>query len=185
MSRSLVGLSVVSLALVGSVACSDQGFVSGAFGDGAGPDIAVTPSALIYPAATETQVQTFVITNEGTSQLDVDHLELDAPGTFTMMDPGSFSLQPDESANVDVAYTSDLTTDENIGNVWVYSDDPDESVLGVDLTGLGVAPIIRIDPDQYDFGNPYIGCTEDQPYTISNDGTADLVVDSLELAGSN
>ncbi len=46
-------------------------------------------------------------------------------------------------------------------------------------------PVIRLDPEQWDFGAPLVGCPAEQPVRIWNDGDADLVVHALELTGSS
>ena len=57
---------------------------------------------------------------------------------------------------------------------------PDTPVAEIQLNGVGVAPVIDITPSEYDFGMLYVGCDSSQPLTISNIGTADLVVDSFD-----
>jgi hypothetical protein len=40
-------------------------------------------------------------------------------------------------------------------------------------------PIIRIDPEEHDFGAPFLGCELSHTYRIHNDGDADLVIDDM------
>jgi hypothetical protein len=178
-------VSAVALSLVGLFGCSDQGFIPQKGDQEAGPDITVDPDRLDFDSSRSPIVQTFTITNDGSLDLKVDHLELEAPSGFTLLDTSAFSLSSGESASFDVAYVSDPGDDAEVyGDVWVFSNDPDEDVVGIDLTGQALAPIIRIDPVVYDFGTPYIGCELERPYAITNEGNADLVIDALDFAGS-
>lgn len=44
-------------------------------------------------------------------------------------------------------------------------------------------PEIRIDPENHDFGTPWVGCEVVQPFDIHNDGDAKLIVDELLFDG--
>jgi hypothetical protein len=46
----------------------------------------------------------------------------------------------------------------------------------------GGGPVIAVDPESHDFGAAYLGCGSERAYTISNLGSADLVVHDLEFA---
>jgi len=43
-------------------------------------------------------------------------------------------------------------------------------------------PVIDVFPLSHDFGAPYIGCEAEKPYTISNEGTGDLVINGFDFA---
>lgn len=46
----------------------------------------------------------------------------------------------------------------------------------------GAQPVIQVTPESHDFGAPYIACGAEQTYTISNLGSADLVIHDLDFA---
>ncbi len=60
------------------------------------------------------------------------------------------------------------------------SNDPDSPEEIVRLVGQGIAPQIDVTPGEYDYGAPYIGCEQNQVFTITNQGNADLLVSDVE-----
>jgi hypothetical protein len=69
--------------------------------------------------------------------------------------------------------------------VLIDSNDPETPTAEVEIVGDGIAPIIDVDPDTYDFGSPYIGCLLEQPFTITNVGNADLIVSDFAYASGS
>lgn len=67
-------------------------------------------------------------------------------------------------------------------DILIDNNDPKVPTAIVTLSGDGIAPIIDISPEQYDFGSPNIGCDLEQPYTVSNMGNADLSVTEFQFA---
>ena len=151
--------------------------------DGA-PDIQVTPSVINFPnidATGGTQAQEIVIvSNVGDVDLHIEDLYVDDDtGPFSLNAITSALIPPMGQAQFAVTFAPQ-TAANNRGYVLIESDDPDTPVAEIQLNGVGVAPVIDITPSEYDFGMLYVGCDSSQPLTISNIGTADLIVDSFD-----
>ena len=151
--------------------------------DGA-PDIQVTPSVINFPnidATGGTQAQEIVIvSNVGDVDLHIEDLYVDDDtGPFSLNAITSALIPPMGQAQFAVTFAPQ-TAANNRGYALIESDDPDTPVAEIQLNGVGVAPVIDITPSEYDFGMLYVGCDSSQPLTISNIGTADLIVDSFD-----
>lgn len=109
-----------------------------------GPAIAVTPLVLDFEAVevgTNVTLMT-TISNEGNSDLTVSNLSISGSGDFALNAAFSttpFTVAPGQSEEVLVNYTPGETGDD-AGILEILSDDPDTSVLSVNLAGTGFAP---------------------------------------------
>ena len=154
------------------------------------PCIAVNPSVVNFPALSATENLTaqeiVTVTNCGDDDLQILDLYLeDETGPFSLNAISSPLLLPGARAQFAVTFAPQ-TADESEGWVNIESNAPDTPIAEVQLNGTGIAPIIDISPSEYDFGSLYVGCDSSQPLTISNIGTADLVVSSFDFnTGSN
>lgn len=132
-----------------------------------------------------------VLTNAGTGSVTIGTVTLtdDTDGAFTIVvDAASGrTLAPGETATIAVDYSpTEEGTDE--GQVRVPSSDPD-GVLFVSLRGVRLptaAPAIAVDPPSWDFGS--VAGASGRPQvaiTITNAGTADLVLGTIVLSGAD
>ncbi len=148
------------------------------------PDIVVNPPVINFPDLDATggaQAQEIVIvSNIGTVDLHIEDLYVDdEAGPFSLNAITSALIPPNGQAQFAVTFEPQ-TAANNRGYALIESDDPDTPVAEIQLNGVGVAPVIDISPSEYDFGTLYVGCDSSQPLTISNIGTADLVVDAFD-----
>ena len=154
------------------------------------PDITVDPHSLAFgdvlahsdataPPVIETR--TVAILNEGAGDLHLGEIVLeDSTGPYSWANLSAILVQPGGEATFEVSF--DPNTAGDVSNtLYVHSDDPDEPVVEVALTGTGIAPVIDISPDMYNFGTLYIGCDAEQTFEVSNVGTADLIVSALDF----
>jgi hypothetical protein len=159
--------------------------------DDSAPDIEVDPTSIDFgdvyaydstagapPPDESTAVVT--ITNVGEGDLRISDLALETGTAFTLGAISSVAVAPGGSATFTVTFAPE-TADEVGDTIFIESNDPDEGVVEIPLTGNGIAPRIDVSPSDYDFGTLYIGCDGEQAITISNVGNADLVVDSFEF----
>lgn len=185
MHRTLLPLSVVLLAS----ACSEFDLKSGddGTGDNSGecsPQILLNPGEInfgelrVVDSASNTQ--SILISNEGNCTLEIDdlYIEGDDLAVFKMGALTSPVLEPGASASITVTFTP-VTDATHAARVLVESNDADDPIAGVTLNGDGIAPLIEVTPDDYDFGRIFVGCEVLQPITISNVGRDDLIVDSF------
>jgi len=153
--------------------------------DGSGdPDIEVTPGEIAFGEVSVDDavehVETVTVSNLGDDALQIFSVALDnSQAPFTVSAIGSVLVPPGGSTTFTVTYDP-LTASPDEANVLIQSNDPDEDMTMVHLLGTGVAPVIQLDPESYDFGTNYIGCDVQLPVAIRNIGNADLVVDSVE-----
>lgn len=149
------------------------------------PDIDVTPMEINFgdlevgQSAELTQVVT--IANVGTEDLHIRSVQISdlgapfsigAVGTVLLPTPGDGGTS---STEFTVTFTPETAGPIDV-RVRIESDDPDEPVVEVVITGRGIAPIIEINPQEYDFGSLYVGCDATQEITITNVGNATLEV---------
>jgi hypothetical protein len=158
------------------------------------PDIAVDPMSVDFGSVevvTDAGLQgsalaTVTVSNEGDDGLEIYDLYLeDTEQPFTLSGIGTV-LVPAKSQTTFTVTFEPRTAEASSTRAIITSNDPDEPEVVVDLTGLGTAPLIQIDPASYDYGNLYIGCDQTLDLVISNVGNDDLVIDSFDyITASN
>ncbi|MFQ6091535.1 MAG: choice-of-anchor D domain-containing protein [bacterium] len=126
----------------------------------------------------------FQIFNTGLANLRVGSVLPDR-AEFSVLGP-TFpqEIAPDESLTVSVAFTP-TSAGVRAGVLRVRSDDPDEGVLTVSLSGRGVAPQIEVSARSSDFGPVLLGNSAVWSLTLSNQGTADLTVEAITSSHPN
>jgi hypothetical protein len=148
-----------------------------------GPNITVRPTSIDFSALNadgESATETITIGNNGNETLNIHSISLGSDGgVFTITSLETDAIEPGESGTVEVTYDP-RTYEENAGTIMVYSDDPDEGEVPVSIIGSGDAPVIWLDPDDYDFGTTLVGCDITQEIYIWNAGNVDLVVDQVD-----
>src|SRR2546430_2661514 len=91
------------------------------------PQLSLEPSALTFTGAGS---DSFKIFNRGNAPLEIRRVQALPDSGFTATDPGSRTLQPNESVDVKVTYTPDPKRTQAFGGVQVVSNDdtypPDE-----------------------------------------------------------
>ena len=148
------------------------------------PEILVHPQHINFGhlvSGLESGSETFVIVNTGDEDLSIftpslisgnERFSLDAEGDEEIVIPGGEFLE------YTVHYTPE-TFESNGGYISVESDDADESLIKVTLEGYGDAPVMSVDPIDFDYGNISIGCDNEERITITNDGNLPLTIDSV------
>ena len=140
------------------------------------PDIEVSP--LVYDFGevwvNVTATTTVTISNEGNDDLTVEdiYLELGSLSDFTIRKKPNLPkvLEPDESVELTIAYRpSSAVSSADV--LEIISDDPDEGLVEVSLSGEGVLyRDIAVSPIMYDFGEVQTGHSATTTVTISNVG---------------
>ena len=162
-------------------ACQDYNLEKREPGKGEGPQIEVTPNPLEFDSlpAGETDTKTFTIKSVGLTALDVSEIRILDGEAYTLTNTGEGLglLQPDESVDVAVTWTSSGLADED--QAIVFSDDGRNPETYVDLVAGGLTPELCIDPSSVDFGNVAVGTTAEEDVTLSNCGDAPLTISEL------
>ena len=176
-------------------ACSEydiktDGDVQGIGEDGDQPDIEVTPSSVDFGQVNVVDgievTEVITVSNVGLATLKIADITLDVgDSAFTFGSISTPQLPPGSTAEIAVSFLPD-TAFEFTDSLLIDSNDPDEPTVAVPLLAEGIAPVIDVSPEEYDFGEPYIGCDKDLPVVITNIGNADLEIDDFEfVSGSN
>lgn len=147
----------------------------------AAPDIDVTPLALDFGSVPvgNKMPKSLQAKNVGAMTLVVDSLVISSP-VFTT-EAQEFALECNEDSLVTVVFTP-TDTGAFAATLRIYSNDPNENPLVVTLRGNGIAPVIAVNPGSLDFG---VVCGPvDSIIVVSNEGKADLQVDSLRFSNT-
>ena len=148
------------------------------------PDISVDPESIDFGALSVLDggeiSQVVTILNEGEGDLKLGELTLSNTATYSVSSPSAVLLPHGANAQVVVTFTP-LTMNTYDSVLSIESNDPDESVVEVPINGEGTAPVIDVTPQEYDFGNLYVGCDASHPLTITNVGNEDLIIDDIDV----
>jgi hypothetical protein len=154
-------------------------------------NIAVSPTSKAY-ADTKTNAsssaQTFTVTNTGGSSLTVGTLSLSGANA------NQFSKSSDNcsgqvvagggSCTVQVTF-SPTSTGAKSGTLNIPSDAPNNTNLTATLTGTDTEANISVDLSTKNYGALNVGSTSAQTFTITNSGTASLVIGTVAISGTN
>lgn len=112
------------------------------------------------------------IENNGADVLSVTSIASDEEAFSTNL--SNFTIEPKTSRTIDVKFNPTAIASYG-GLLTINSDDADEGVLTVSLTGNGVeAPEINIDPEFFDVSVTGCDIVEERTLTIANQGVANL-----------
>jgi hypothetical protein len=184
MSRAcLLGLFALS------TACSDYTLSGNGDARGAGePEIQVLPEIVEFGSVGDGEVviETFVITNIGDGDLEIENIEIGAQnGSFTILTTDWTGLLPvDASQEIEVAF-SPMGANGQSANAIVYSNDTVVPQAKVELFGEGAVPELSIDPDPYDMGDTYVGCATLGAIDLVNVGTDTLTITDIAFSGDS
>jgi len=154
------------------------------------PDIAtVGPRILAFNTVSlgSTDTLAIVIVNQGLVDLAISKKELTGPDVdqFEITDGAMpVSLAPQERDTITVSFTPSSNGEKN-ALLRLTSNDPDENPLDIVLSGSGISADIVADSTSHDFGEVAVGASAVHTFLISNQGSADLLVDSLVFLGAD
>ncbi len=145
------------------------------------PSIIVAPDTLDFGhllSGHESDTMTITISNGGTADLVVDHLEI--VGDNYTADLSGFVVPSEGWHQIDVSYTPG-TFEHNEGYLDIYLEGDEQPSEGVWLDGHGDAPVINVTPAQLDFGAPLLGCDTTTEIIIQNDGNVELEITDIDI----
>jgi len=128
----------------------------------------------------ESDQKSFTVVNTGD-----DDLIITSP--FLLSGVEKFGIEPREEDIVIsageliefyVSYTPE-TFEHNIDSIKFLSSDEDEPELTVTLEGHGDAPVMSVNPEEFDYGDISIGCDNEERITITNTGNITLNIESV------
>ena len=149
------------------------------------PDVDVPTDPLAYGEVfiNGSSSKTVAIANAGTDLLTVSSIATDH-GDYSV-DVANASLDPGDVQNVVVTYAPTATGPSN-ATLTITSDDPDEGVIQIALSGTGVMPpIITVNPTSLE-DSLFTGESAGHTVTIGNIGASNLTfsIDTEEIEGA-
>jgi len=135
------------------------------------------------------KILNLVIGNNGSDVLLIDSLRIAVEGAdsnvFIMsgnIAEQPFTLEPDSNRIVQVTFTPNHTGVTNALLHFQYKD-PLTKEASVPLSGIGIAGSLSISPDELYFGEIDLGLNQILDLILSNNGTDEMTIDSLNIAG--
>ncbi|MCL2064955.1 MAG: choice-of-anchor D domain-containing protein, partial [Candidatus Cloacimonetes bacterium] len=130
----------------------------------------------------------FTISNTGGSPLTISAIIITGAnaGEFNLNHP-ALPLVINAGNNAVVSASFAPITDGDKSASISFTHDANDSPHNVTLSGIGLGlPVFIIDPLEHNFGNVVVGETTDPyTYTITNTGGSPLVVNTIDLIGTN
>ena len=154
------------------------------------PDISVSPTSIDF-GDVETGTasdQIVTISNVGSADLQVTGLST-ANVTFSVVATSTpFILAPGGLQDVTIRFSPTIAGVQ-IGDLEITSDDPDQPLVTVSLTGNGTEPLpnepdIGVSPASLDFGQVVVGSSSDLTATVTNNGLQTLTVSDLSATNA-
>lgn len=145
------------------------------------PEIVVMPEIIDFGnirSGFETGVEQLTIVNAGDEVLTLDPLLLIAGTDRFSIDHDEedvWTLEPGEGVQIDVYYEPE-TFESNGGLINIVSNDDESPEIEVLLIGKGDAPVMTVEPENFDYGTISMGCDNEERITIRNDGNLPLTI---------
>lgn len=146
------------------------------------PDIAVNPIEFDFGPVEvgHSAFTNLTVSNVGNAALTVTRIAVDGDA-FSVNFDGEQVIEEGDSAGWSVTFEPPA---EDSYHAWItiFSDDPDEGEVVVEMIGDGMivpAPDIATDPDSLIFGRVVVGSEETMVLTISNVGDVDLSITAI------
>jgi hypothetical protein len=172
-------------------------FPQSAAADGAHPDIAVTPTSINFgtiPVGTYSPPETITVTNNGNADLIINNIDFSGTDASQFLifsiDTTSQIIPPGESASGTVVFGPTSAGDKS-ARLRIHSNDPCDPWAYVNLSGTGVydpsyQPDINVVPEAINFGLVQTW-TQSPPrtVTVTNNGNANLIIYSANIAGTD
>lgn len=149
-------------------------------------DVSISPPAVDFGsiAPGSSTVSSILVTNAGTSEpLTIGTIAAPAdPFSVARDDCSGHSLAPGDGCSIDVAFSPPATGSFS-DTLSIPSDDPDEPLVDVPLSGQATAPApeLVVAPSSIDFGSIRVGETGIGLLTMHNVGDGELHVDCPDV----
>ncbi|MEP1703128.1 MAG: choice-of-anchor D domain-containing protein, partial [Marinobacter sp.] len=154
------------------------------------PRIAVSPDNIDFGnvQAGTTAEEVVTISNTGQAELGINNISLGGADAAAFTQTNSCTtVAAGESCDVNVTYIPDGEGDQS-ATLSIESGDAENPVVDVPLTGTSVlapVPEISVTPADVSFGSVMLGETATAQVTIANEGNASLMINAIEIAGTN
>jgi hypothetical protein len=151
------------------------------------PEIEVSPEHLdfgILNATNDVKSLDILVKNIGNDTLYLNNIILNNQiSVYYISNILDSELSPQEESVITITYDP-ITYESNPNSISIFSNDEDEPESIVTLMGIGSAPVIKITPEEHDFGKIDIGCEDYILVKILNLGDVDLIIDDVKFFSS-
>jgi hypothetical protein len=159
-------------------------------GNGLAPTLTINPSALNFgsvPLSSDSSLD-LTLYNTGNDTLFIDTLFISQQDTgeqaFTIASTGIFypvTILPASDQLITLNFKPQITGDQS-GQLHILSNDPFQENILVELSGLGLAPILKIEQSSLDFGSVPLLSDSSLNLSINNLGNDILFIDTLFIS---
>lgn len=156
-----------------------------------------TPAATLDPATvpfgnqninTTSAVRTVTLSNPGSAPLAVDNISLAGTDAnrFAQTNNCGASLSPGNSCTIDVTFTPNALSSFSANLTVATNAAGSPHTVALNGTGVNPAPGVALNPTSINFGNQQLAITSlPQTITLTNNGTAPLTINGLNITGTN
>ncbi|ATB29296.1 choice-of-anchor D domain-containing protein [Melittangium boletus] len=130
-------------------------------------------------------VQALVLANKGSTPTRIESIQLSGGTAFALdfMPALPFTLQPQSTLTLELRFQPS-SRGQVAQTLTITSNDPANPTVAVSLQGAGVAPQLVVEPSPIlEFGDVRVGSSKESIVTLSNKGTAPLLLTSLSIQG--
>ena len=159
------------------------------------PEIVVSPTELNFGSVTisDDSTMSISVSNQGDADLVVTGTEFvgyNADQFSFVIDEESFTIPPGGAAHQIGIKFSPISAGAKSATLRISSNDPEKNPFDISLTGSGIgqsadSPDIAVSPSNLSFGNVIIPGQLVFNISVSNQGSADLVIDSTKIIGTD
>lgn len=153
-------------------------------GTGTEPGLAVSPTGVNFKGVVvgNRATATLSLSNTGSAAVTISQASVTGTGFAISGLAAGLTIQPGQNSTF-TAQFSPTSAGSASGSISVSSNSPN-SPLTIALSGTGTQPEIGAIPSSAPFGNVTVGNTNSQTITLSNGGTANLIISQGSVSGS-
>lgn len=186
------GARTASLSVSDNAAASPQSVSLSGTGVAPAPAVALSPTSLTFGSqalGSTSAAQSVTVTNSGNAALSVSSVAVAGVNANDFAQTNTCPISPSTlaaGASCVVSVTFAPTGGGSRSATLAISDDAGGSPQGVALSGTGDAPAASVSPGSVAFGSQTTGTVSSaRSVTLSNSGTAALVISSIGVTGAN
>ena len=150
------------------------------------PAISVNPASWDFGSlavGSTSTAKSFTVTNTGTANLVIGALSITGNFALSSNTCTSATVAPAGTCTFGVTF-SPASTGAKVGSVSIPSNTP-TTPTSVALSGTCITPALSVTPVSWDFGSQAVGSTSTaKSFTVTNTGTANLVIGALSITGN-
>jgi len=148
------------------------------------PELVVYPETLEFghlESGLESGQAIFAVINAGDEDLIISQPEITSTNGNFNLDVDlqeNYTILPGDTQEFNVYYAPE-TFESNEAIISLVSNDEDENQYELSVTGFGDAPVMKVTPEVFDYGQISIGCDNEERITIRNDGNLALFINDI------